>query len=97
MKYQLFYWSVLQGRGEFGRLVMEDGGLEYADVARLPESDGGGFAPPLAVVMPTQHCFSLSLDWGICLSHGHGRVAANAASLPGAKGIGGRESSADRC
>ena len=49
MKYELFYWPVLQGRGEFVRLVMEDGGLEYADVARLPESDGGGFASVVAI------------------------------------------------
>ncbi|MEM7405064.1 MAG: glutathione S-transferase [Pseudomonadota bacterium] len=41
---ELYYWPVLQGRGEFVRLIMEDAGLDYVDVARLPESDGGGFA-----------------------------------------------------
>ncbi|MDB4958001.1 MAG: gst [Myxococcales bacterium] len=33
-KYELFYWTGIQGRGEFVRLVLEDAGLEYRDVAR---------------------------------------------------------------
>jgi glutathione S-transferase len=32
--YELFYWPELQGRGEFVRLVLEDLGLPYVDVAR---------------------------------------------------------------
>jgi glutathione S-transferase len=40
--YQLYYWSGIQGRGEFVRLVLEDAGASYVDVARLPENRGGG-------------------------------------------------------
>lgn len=40
--YELFYWPALQGRGEFVRLVLEDAGASYADVARLPAEMGGG-------------------------------------------------------
>jgi glutathione S-transferase len=41
-KYELFYWPSIQGRGEFVRLVLEDAGLPYVDVARLSASEGGG-------------------------------------------------------
>lgn len=41
-RYELFYWPSIQGRGEFVRLVLEDAGAPYVDVARLPESEGGG-------------------------------------------------------
>ena len=34
MRYQLFYWSGIQGRGEFVRLALEDAGAAYDDVAR---------------------------------------------------------------
>jgi glutathione S-transferase len=40
--YQLYYWPMIQGRGEFVRLALEDAGAEYVDVARLPEAEGGG-------------------------------------------------------
>ena len=43
--YRLYYWPVLPGRGEFVRLVLEDTGTPYVDVARLPEDEGGGFGP----------------------------------------------------
>lgn len=36
MRYQLFYWPGLQGRGEFVRLALEDAGADYDDVARKP-------------------------------------------------------------
>ena len=42
MKYQLYYWPHIQGRGEFIRLALEEAGAGYVDVARLPESEGGG-------------------------------------------------------
>ena len=42
MRYQLYYWAEIQGRGEFVRLALEEAGAPYVDVARLPESDGGG-------------------------------------------------------
>ena len=34
MRYQLYYWTGIQGRGEFVRLALEDAGAEYVDVAR---------------------------------------------------------------
>ncbi|WOB50274.1 glutathione S-transferase [Xanthomonas hydrangeae] len=35
MHYQLYYWTGLQGRGEFVRLALEDAGADYTDVARV--------------------------------------------------------------
>ncbi|AZR23762.1 glutathione S-transferase [Xanthomonas vasicola] len=58
MHYQLYYWTGLQGRGEFVRLALEDAGAAYTDVARthgdevMTEFLEGGhvgaqpFAPP---------------------------------------------------
>jgi glutathione S-transferase len=59
MRYQLFYWPEIQGRGEFVRLALEDAGAAYDDVARsktgmdrmLAMMNGGRdkhppFAPP---------------------------------------------------
>jgi glutathione S-transferase len=34
MKYKLYYWPGIQGRGEFVRLALEDSGADYVDVAR---------------------------------------------------------------
>lgn len=42
--YRLYYWPWIQGRGEFVRLALEDAGASYVDVARRPESEGGGAA-----------------------------------------------------
>lgn len=42
MRYELYYWPQIQGRGEYIRLALEDAGADYADVARLPASAGGG-------------------------------------------------------
>lgn len=42
MRYELYYWPHIQGRGEYVRLVLEEGEADYVDVARLPESEGGG-------------------------------------------------------
>src|SRR6202521_4896769 len=36
MRYELFYWPEIQGRGEFVRLALEDAGAKYDDVARKP-------------------------------------------------------------
>ena len=56
MKFELFYWPEIQGRGEFVRLALEDAGASYREVAREPggmkELQGllqerHGFAPPL--------------------------------------------------
>ena len=42
MRYELYYWPQIQGRGEFVRLALEEAGADYLDVARLPEKGGGG-------------------------------------------------------
>ena len=34
MHYQLYYWPMIQGRGEYVRLALEDAGADYDDVAR---------------------------------------------------------------
>lgn len=44
MRYRLYYWSGIPGRGEPIRLAFEDAGVPYIDVARLPTSRGGGDA-----------------------------------------------------
>jgi glutathione S-transferase len=36
MRYELYYWPGIQGRGEFIRLALEDAGADYVDVARRP-------------------------------------------------------------
>lgn len=56
MRYQLFYWPGIQGRGEFVRLALEDAGASYDDVARKPGGmdhmmammDGRDKRPPFA-------------------------------------------------
>ncbi len=34
MRYELYYWPTIQGRGEFVRLALEEAGAAYVDVAR---------------------------------------------------------------
>ncbi len=34
MRYELYYWPSIQGRGEFIRLALEEAGASYVDVAR---------------------------------------------------------------
>jgi len=58
VRYELYYWTGIQGRGEFIRLALEDAGAPYSDVAReegdeaimpfLRGEHGGAlpFAPP---------------------------------------------------
>ena len=41
MRFELYYWPEIQGRGEFVRLALEDAGADYVDVARLPTRSGG--------------------------------------------------------
>jgi glutathione S-transferase len=41
MKYELYYWPSIQGRGEFIRLALEESGADYVDVARKPGKSGG--------------------------------------------------------
>lgn len=42
MRYELYYWPSIQGRGEFVRLALEEAGADYVDVARGSEKDGLG-------------------------------------------------------
>lgn len=42
MVYELYYWPGIQGRGEFVRLALEEGGAKYVDIALEPENRGGG-------------------------------------------------------
>jgi glutathione S-transferase len=36
MRYELYYWPSIQGRGEYVRLALEEAGADYVDVARGP-------------------------------------------------------------
>jgi glutathione S-transferase len=47
LRYELYYWPTIQGRGEFIRLALEEAAADYIDVVRLPESEGGGVAAML--------------------------------------------------
>ena len=46
MRYELYYWPTIQGRGEFVRLSLEQGGADYVDVARTP----GGMAKMMSMM-----------------------------------------------
>ncbi len=46
MKYELYYWPTIQGRGEYIRLALEDVGADYADVARR----SGGMSKMMAMM-----------------------------------------------
>jgi glutathione S-transferase len=59
MRYELYYWPSIQGRGEFVRLALEEAGADYIDVARRkggmaklerllenPRVERSPFAPP---------------------------------------------------
>jgi glutathione S-transferase len=49
MRYELYYWPSIQGRGEYVRLALEEAGARYADVARR----GNGMAA-MTRMMETQ-------------------------------------------
>ena len=40
MRYELYYWPTIQGRGEFIRLALEEAGADYVDVARRAGKSG---------------------------------------------------------
>ena len=40
MRYELYYWPSIQGRGEFVRLALEEAGADYVDVARSKAAGG---------------------------------------------------------
>lgn len=48
--YNLYYWSHIQGRGEFVRLALEAAGADYVDVVRRSERNGGGRPAVLAIL-----------------------------------------------
>jgi glutathione S-transferase len=56
MRYELYYWPGIQGRGEYIRLALEDAGADYADVARSANGiaamtrmmEAGKGSPPFA-------------------------------------------------
>ena len=41
MRYELYYWPTIQGRGEFVRLALEEAGADYRDVARFSGKGAG--------------------------------------------------------
>jgi glutathione S-transferase len=58
MRYDLYYWDGIQGRGEYVRLALEEAGADYRDVARAPRGTAAmmrlmqsgatpAFAPPI--------------------------------------------------
>jgi glutathione S-transferase len=51
--YSLYYWPSLPGRGEFVRLVLEQAGVAYDDVARRPAAEGGGVPALMAQLRGT--------------------------------------------
>lgn len=89
--YELFYWPSIQGRGEFVRLVLEEAGLDYIDVARqeggmdeleaLLEGDLGQ-TPGFAVPMLRDGELVISQTANICLylARHHGLVPEGEAS-----------------
>lgn len=48
MRYELYYWPGIPGRGEFVRLALEEAGADYIDVGRGAESEGQGIAAIMA-------------------------------------------------
>lgn len=61
MRYDLYYWPTIQGRGEFVRLALEEAGADYRDLARTGRGmaqlmkmiggkgpSKGGHTPPFA-------------------------------------------------
>jgi len=42
MRYELYYWPSIQGRGEFVRLALEEAAADYVDVARMQVRGGMG-------------------------------------------------------
>lgn len=50
MRYELYYWPSIQGRGEFVRLALEEAGARYSDVARGEEAEGAGLPAMLRLL-----------------------------------------------
>jgi len=54
MRYELYYWPGIQGRGEFVRLALEDAGADYVDVARRSERSGMGMPAMMRLLDGTE-------------------------------------------
>ncbi len=50
MRYELYYWPTIQGRGEFVRLALEEACVGYVDVARGSKREGAGVAALLRLL-----------------------------------------------
>jgi len=50
MIYELYYWPGIQGRAEFIRLALEEGGARYLDMGAVAEAKGGGVPAILKVL-----------------------------------------------
>jgi len=50
MRYELYYWPTIQGRGEFVRLALEEAGANYIDVARGSKQHGAGVSAMLQLL-----------------------------------------------
>ena len=85
--YELYYWPSIQGRGEFVRLVLEEAGQPYRDVAREAGDQGPEvvqqarqrhprhFAPPILV--DGNRVLSQSALICSCLAERHGLAPDN--------------------
>jgi glutathione S-transferase len=77
--YELFYWPSIPGRGEFVRLAFEDAGVPYTDVARRPDSEGGG-VKAIVKLLADQHSLPVPLAVPV-LRHGPTLLAHTALIL----------------
>jgi glutathione S-transferase len=50
MAYELYYWPGIQGRGEFVRLALEEAGVDYIDIARVPNGEDEAVAALMAAL-----------------------------------------------
>ncbi|MBV8156244.1 MAG: glutathione S-transferase [Dyella sp.] len=90
MRYELYYWTGIQGRGEFVRLALEDAGADYTDVARVKGDEAilpflrgqqpgaQPFAPPF--LRAGRQVIAQTANILAFLAPRHGLVPASAAS-----------------
>src|SRR5258705_10880093 len=92
MRYELYYWPGIQGRGEYVRLALEEAGADYVDVARsergmaammrMMEEPAGTppFAPPF--LKPAKLVIGQTANLQIYLVQRHGRRREGQAGKP---------------
>jgi glutathione S-transferase len=66
MTYELWYWPGLPGRGEFVRLALEAGGIDYRDMAR--EVDGGALLRDMAARRPRPYAPPYLIAGELCIA-----------------------------